>query len=235
MRLFSLTILICVSSILGQNASNNSTLTSTIGNDTSSTQSTSSNSTNSTISSPNSTNSTNTGSNNTNSTDNSSNNSTADIPANYPSGRLDLIKPANEYNSLVLFGIGSNVSFAWKYGTYLRILPEYLIFDIKVPGDQSYYTIGSNITNTTEWVWDTSSFNQTKLTQGKGYTLFISNQNGPTASPEPGQLAPFSLSFNMYNPVNGPICATCLSSAISHHVNHIALGLAMLVMQMLLY
>jgi len=155
-----------------------------------------------------------------------------------PAGGVVMVTP-NPFAGTQLYKIGDYVTWAWNY-TNLQGPPTAVDIAISAREISRTYTLTQNMTFNTAggtYTWDTDEFQKnhvgTPLVQTK-YTLVIYDADGgPTATAEPGYLAPFNqFTFGMYEKSKytpsdeGWKCASC-SGAGSIGVDRKSLGAAL--------
>ncbi|CAG8520195.1 2810_t:CDS:2, partial [Scutellospora calospora] len=111
---------------------------------------------------------------------------------------ITITTPAPSKN--LLFKIGTNITFAWKYSANFSIKPKYInVLAQPSVNLEEYLTIVANASgNITSVIWDTSKDMSLPVTK---YKLYIFDERGKDAGISPGRLLPYSgLSFSLYQP-----------------------------------
>ena len=164
----------------------------------------------------------------------SSNSTHTDFPAQDPAGNVVMVTPAATAQSTNLYKIGDTITWGWNY-TNLQGTPTAIDILASVAATATF-TLTQNMTFATPGVyeWDTGAYDDEHVGQQlltEQYTLAIYDADGgPSATAEPGYLAPYSgFKFGLYQPKGAtPLsdwhCATC--SAALGAVERRAVGAA---------
>lgn len=153
-----------------------------------------------------------------------------------PVGGVVMVTPAVTAGTQ-LYKIGDYVTWGWNY-TNLQGSPTAIDLYVKCSRVPQPWTLTQNMTfqETGSYTWDTGSFQKSAVSNPlltDQYTLVINDADtGPSATAEPGYLAPFSgFYFGMYEKQeyhdtnDGWQCASC-SGAMSGLVDNRGLGVA---------
>ncbi|CAG8660789.1 4363_t:CDS:2 [Funneliformis mosseae] len=128
-----------------------------------------------------------------------------------PTVQVQITEPKSAKN--ILYKIGSNITFEWKYSANFSVKPKYLIVKAQPSVNlKTFYTIAQNLTvnETQQVIWDTSA--ESSSLPMSQYKLLISDEEGMDAAPKPGGLQPFAnLIFGLYqsqedDPFSCPSC-----------------------------
>ncbi|CAG8754203.1 9903_t:CDS:2, partial [Cetraspora pellucida] len=120
------------------------------------------------------------------------------IDPSTPPVTITITTPAPARN--LLFKIGANITFAWKYSANFSIKPKYInVLAQPSVNSEQYFTIIANASGTiTSAIWNTAEETSLPVTK---YKLYIFDERGKDASISPGRLWPFSgLFFSLYQP-----------------------------------
>jgi len=104
-----------------------------------------------------------------------------------PTVQVQITEPKSA--KIILYKIGSNITFEWKYSANFSIKPKYLIVKAQPSVNlKTFYTISQNLTvnETQQVIWDTSA--ESSSLPMSQYKLLISDEEGMDAPPKPGGL-----------------------------------------------
>ena len=155
-----------------------------------------------------------------------------------PAGSVVMLTPAPT-EAFPLYKIGDYITWGWNY-TNLQATPTAIDLYVKCSKVPQPWTLTQNMTWATkgEYTWDTKAF-QTEHVENplltEQYTLVIADaETGPSATPEPGYLAPFSgFYFGLYKPMDyqdsgdGWTCASCSGARRATGLDVKGLGMAL--------
>ncbi|CAI2175494.1 9032_t:CDS:2 [Funneliformis geosporum] len=117
----------------------------------------------------------------------------------------------------ILYKIGANITFEWKYSSSFYIKPKYIMVKAQPSINlKSFFTIANITVNETQHVvWNTAAEGTLPMSK---YKLLISDEGGMDAIPKAGALQPFSnLIFGLYQsqdyePFSCPSCSNVATS-----------------------
>ncbi|KAL2256195.1 hypothetical protein VTK26DRAFT_2049 [Humicola hyalothermophila] len=153
-----------------------------------------------------------------------------------PAGSVVMVTPAPT-DGFQLYKIGEYVTWGWNY-TNLQGTPTAIDLYVRCSKVPQPWTLTQNMSfaETGSYTWDTGAFQSSVVANPlltEQYTLVINDADtGPSATPEPGYLAPFSgFYFGLYegqeyhDTNDGWQCASC-SGAMSGLVDRRGVGVA---------